>query len=137
VDVLNRLQPFGLLVLRVVAGVILMAHGKGKLFGGLHAHMAMVHTLGMPAWMGYLSAGTEFVGGALLIIGLLVRLVGLAVSVEMCVALAKFHWPRGDRPGGPADLALILAATGFLLIWFGAGQFSVDRLLFGKGGRRR
>jgi putative oxidoreductase len=137
VNVLDRGQPLGLLVLRLVAGVILVAHGEGKIFGGLHAHMAFVHSLGMPGWMGLLSAGTEFVGGILLIAGALVRLVGLALCIEMCVALAKVHWPKGDRPGGPADLALILAAVGFLFIWFGGGPFGVDGFLWGKGARRR
>ncbi len=134
---LNRVQPLGLLVLRVVLGVVLMAHGKSKVFGGLHAHIALVHSMGMPAWLGYLSAGTEFVGGALLIVGLLTRLVGLAVCIEMCVALSKVHWPHGDRPGGPADLPLLIAASGFLLIWFGAGSISLDVFFGGHGAKRR
>lgn len=127
---LDRVQPLGLLVLRVVLGVIMIAHGMGKIFGGLAKHMGMVGNLGMPQWMGYLSAGTEFFGGILLILGLLTPLVGLAVCIEMLVAVVKVHLKNGLMGPGGYEFPLILAATGFALIWFGAGPLSLDALIF-------
>jgi putative oxidoreductase len=134
--ILGRLQPVGLLVLRVALGVIMIAHGKGKIFGGMAKHMGMVGSLGMPPWLGYLSAGTEFFGGILLILGLLTPLVGLAVCIEMCVAIAKVHFKNGLMGPTGYEFPLSLAAASFALIWFGAGPLSLDGLLFGRKGKR-
>jgi len=61
-DFLNRLQPLALLLLRLVLGAIMIAHGYHKVFGGFHHHMETVASLGLPQWLAYLSAGTEFFG---------------------------------------------------------------------------
>jgi hypothetical protein len=67
---LNRLQPFALLVMRLVLGAIMIAHGYKKVFGGFHAHQQFVGSLGIPAWMAYLSTATEFFGGIAIVLGL-------------------------------------------------------------------
>lgn len=136
----DHLQPVGLLVLRVVLGIVLIAHGKPKVFGGLHAHTAYVGTLGMPPWMGYLSANVEFFGGILLIAGLLTRCVGLAVTIEMLVAIFKVHLKNGLL-GGPApgqggyQTALLVGTMAFALITLGAGPISLDWLFGSRKGR--
>lgn len=131
---LDRLQPVALLALRVAIAIVLIAHGKTKVFGGMHAHLAMVASLGLPAWLGYLSAGTEFFGGILLLVGLLTRFVGVAVTIEMLVAIFKVHVKNGiiGTPQAPGyELPLLVCSIGFALIWFGAGPFSLDRLFGG------
>jgi putative oxidoreductase len=131
----DRLQPLALLLLRVVVGVIMIAHGKGKIFGGLGKHMAFVSSLGLPHWLGVLSASTEFFGGILLIAGLLTRLVGVAFCIEMCVAIAKVHFKNGLTSQGGYEYPLSLAAISFALIWFGAGPISLDWLFGGHKGK--
>lgn len=133
--ILDRVQPFALLMLRVVVGAILIAHGKGKIFGGMAAHQAMVSGLGMPAWMGYLSAGTEFFGGILLIAGLLTRFAGVAVAIEMLVAILRVHLKHGLTGPGGYEFPLLLGSAAFCLIFFGAGPISLD-WLFGASRRR-
>lgn len=133
---LDRLQPFGLLVLRVVLGVILVAHGQGKIFGGLSKHMEFVGSVGIPSWMGVLSAGTEFFGGILLIAGLLTRFVGIAVVLEMLVIIFKVHLKHGLLGGEGYEFPLSLCAMAFLLIWSGAGPISMDWLFGGHRGKR-
>jgi putative oxidoreductase len=134
--ILSRLQPLGLLVLRVAVGFIMIAHGKGKIFGGLSKHLGMVGSLGLPPWLGYLSAGTEFFGGILLILGLLTPLVGLAFCIEMCVAIAKVHFKNGLIGPMGYEFPLSLAAASFALIWFGGGPISLDWLFFRSKGKR-
>lgn len=135
---LDKLQPLGLLVLRVGVGVIMIAHGGQKVFGGLHNHLEFVHQLGMPAWWGYLSTATEFLGGILLIAGLFTRIVGVAMTIEMGVAIAKVHWHNGLAHPGGMDLALAIAVGAFALIFFGAGEISLDWVFFrGKPGARK
>lgn len=135
--ILDRAQPFALTVLRVVLGVILIAHGRQKVFGGIHHHLAFVGKLGLPPWLGYLSAGTEFVGGILLILGLLTRLVGIAVVIEMLVAIFKVHLKNGLATPAGYDFPMSMAAIAFLLIFYGAGPISLDWLLNPSGDSRR
>jgi putative oxidoreductase len=133
---LDRLQPLGLLVLRLVLGAIMVAHGYGKVFGGLHKHVELVASLGMPGWLAYLSTATEFLGGILLIVGLFTRVAALAVCIEMAVAILKVHLHAGLLGQNGYQFPLALAAIAFALIFSGAGPISLDWLFTGGGGRR-
>ncbi len=105
---LDRLQPLGLLVLRLVLGAIMTVHGYHKIFGGMSHFVPTVAHLGLPAWMAYLSAGTEFFGGILLLVGLVTRCAALAVMIDMIVASGKFtgtmaSWVREDTSSHSAS----------------------------------
>ncbi len=130
---LDRLKPLGLLTLRVVLGVILIAHGYPKVFGGLHQHMSMVGSLGLPSWLGLFSAATEFVGGILLIAGLITRLVGIAFTLEMIVAIAKIHWQHGLKGQGGYEFPMAVGGIAFSLIFLGAGPISLDWVFSRRG----
>ncbi len=127
---LDRLQPLGLLALRLVLGAILIGYGYGKVFGGLHKMASVAVGLGLPGWMGYVAAFTEFVGGMLLVVGLLTRLTSIAVCINMIFAVkSQFH--NGLLHG--YDFPLACAAIAFALIFYGAGPVSLD-WAFGFGG---
>ena len=83
---LNRLQPLGLLVLRLALGTVMIAHGWQKVSGGMPQFMQMLQHMGIPGWMGYLTAAAEFGGGILLLVGFLTRLAALAIFTDMLVA---------------------------------------------------
>jgi len=65
---LNRLQPLALLVMRLVLGAIMIAHGYHKVFGGFIIIWIFVGSLGIPRWLAYFSAGTEFFGGIAIVL---------------------------------------------------------------------
>jgi putative oxidoreductase len=132
---LDRLQPLGLLALRLVLGAVMIAHGSTKVFGGMHNFASMVHGMGMPAWLAYLAAATEFGGGILIILGLLTRFVSLCMVIDMVVAIAKVHWKHGFVGEGNYQFPLSLAAMAFALIFFGGGPIAID-WLWGSKGRR-
>jgi putative oxidoreductase len=133
---LDRLQPLGLLILRLALGVIMTAHGYSKVFGGLHHHSQVVASLGIPAWLGYVSSFAEFLGGLFLIVGFLTRPAAVALCINMAVAIAKVHWKNGligqNRSG--FEFPLALAAIAFALIFFGAGPIGIDHIFRGGGG---
>ncbi len=131
---LDRLQPFGSLVLRLVLGVIMLAHGYVKIIprGALYNFTHTVAHLGLPAWLGYVAAFTEFFGGILLILGLLTRLAALACAVDMAVAILKVHFHHGLTGQGGYEYPLALFAIAFMLISTGPGLLAVDDL-FGRG----
>jgi len=134
---LDRLQPLGLLVLRVVVGAIMLGHGYGKVFGGLHKHAEFVASIGMPGWLGYVSAAAEFLGGILLVIGLVTRIAGLAICINMLVAVFKVHFHNGLLGQGGYQFPLALAAMAFALIFTGSGPIALDWVFSGGGGQRR
>jgi putative oxidoreductase len=133
---LDRLQPLALLVMRLTLGIIMSLHGYHKVFGGL-AHFAhMVGGMGLPAWLGYVSAFTELVGGLLLLVGFFTRPAAFAICVNLCVAIWKVHLHNGlmgspDRPG--FEFPLAAATLAFGLIFLGAGPISIDHVLRGGG----
>jgi len=132
--VLDRLQPLALLVLRVVIGVIMIAHGYSKVFGGFSHVIDMVQHIGFPGWMAYVLAATEFLGGMLMIAGLFTRVVAVAMLIDMSVAIWKIHWHNGLKGPGGVEFPLAVAAIAFALIFFGAGSISIDGALRGGGG---
>jgi len=126
---LDRLQPLGLLALRVVLGVIMIGHGYGKVFhGGLAQHVHRVASLGLPGWLAYLSSFTEFCGGILIIAGVLTRFVSLLMIIDMAVAIWKIHWKNGMFGKGGYEFPLTLATIAFALIFFGAGPIALDSI---------
>ncbi|MGA8152296.1 MAG: DoxX family protein [Terriglobales bacterium] len=126
---LDRIQPLGLLALRLVVGSIMIAHGYSKVFhGGLAQHVQRVSSLGLPGWLAYPSAVTEFFGGMLLIAGLLTRFVSLAFLIDMLVAIWKIHWKNGMFGKGGYEFPLTLATVAFALIFFGAGPIALDAI---------
>jgi putative oxidoreductase len=131
VDSFNRLQPFALLVMRIVLGAIMIAHGYHKVFGGFHHHMDMVGSLGIPRWMAYLSAGTEFFGGIGIVLGLYTRFFAGAFVIEMGVAIWKVHFKNGLMGNGGYEYPLAVATIAFALLCFGEGPWGFN---FGRGG---
>jgi putative oxidoreductase len=130
-DFFNRLQPFALLVLRIVLGAIMIAHGYHKVFGGFHHHMEMVGSLGIPSWMAYLSAGAEFFGGIAIVLGLFTRFCSAALVIEMGVAIWKVHFKNGLTGPAGYEFPLSLAAIALALVCFEGGPWGFN---FGKSG---
>jgi putative oxidoreductase len=129
-DFFNRLQPAALLAMRLVLGAILIAHGYAKVFGGFHGHQQFVGSLGLPAWMAYLSAGTEFFGGIAIVLGVFTRFFSLAVLIEMAVAIWKVHFKNGLKGPAGYEFPLALAAIALALMCYDGGPWGFN---FGKG----
>ena len=134
---LERLQPLALLVMRLALGAIMVAHGYHKVFGGLHHFAQFISSMGLPGWLGYVSAFTEFLGGLLVLAGLFTRPAAFAICINLMVAIGKVHIHNGllgapDRPG--YEFPMAAAALAFALIFLGAGPISLDHILRGGGG---
>ena len=130
---LDRLQPLALLIMRLSLGIIMVAHGYHKVFGGLHHHAQMVAGLGLPAWLGYVSSFTEFLGGLLILVGLFTRFAAFAICIDLIVAIWKVHWHNGLTGDHGYEFPLAVATLAFALIFFGAGPIALDHILRGGG----
>ena len=133
---LSSLEPWGATLLRVVLGVAMVYHGHGKVIpahgfaahplSALREYDRYVASLGLPGWLGYVSALTEFLGGILLLLGLLTRFAALMVAANMMVALCAVTMHRGYEA---SQYGLALAAMAVMLVFTGGGAAAVDRRL--------
>src|SRR5579864_9793024 len=130
---LDRLQPLALFVMRLALGAIMVSHGYHKVFGGLHHHAQFVASLGLPAWLGYVSAFAEFLGGILVLSGFFTRVAAFVLLVDLIVAIWKVHWHNGLTGDHGYEFPLAVATLAFALIFFSAGPLSLDHVLRGGG----
>ncbi|BCV31938.1 oxidoreductase [Shewanella algae] len=131
---------FAPLALRLPIGITFMAHGAQKLFGwfggyGLEGTGQWMASIGLtPGYLMALMAGSsEFFGGLLLIIGLLIRPTSAVLAFTMLMAIVTVHLDNGlfmSNNGYEFGLAL-LAATVSLAI-SGAGKLSIDSMIARK-----
>ncbi|HLV98351.1 MAG TPA: DoxX family protein [Ktedonobacterales bacterium] len=126
----------GLLILRVVIGLTLAAHGSQKMFGwfsgpGLKGFSGGMTRMGLrpPLFWATLAALGEFGGGLLFALGLLTPLGALGIMGAMFVALIKAHLPKGfwNSKGG-IEFTLTLWTVAFAVGLAGPGALSLDHL---------
>jgi putative oxidoreductase len=130
-------MDLGLLLLRLVVGLTLGAHGAQKLFGwfggyGLENTGRFLEQLGFARGrQTALAAGLGEAGaGLLLAAGLLTPLAGAIVFAVMLVAAVSAHAKAGFfATSGGYEYNVVLAATGISLAFSGAGAWSLDALL--------
>lgn len=128
----------GLLVLRVVVGVVVFGHGAMKLgwVGGGPGFGATASGFGQylgfrPGWLwAVVSTATETVGSALLILGLGGPLAPAALTANLVVVTLVAHWPKGfwAHQGG-VEFPAPLAASTFAIALLGSGRWSLDAAL--------
>lgn len=110
----------------------MLMHGWPKVVhpGALHAFALEVAHLGMPAWLGYVAAFTELLGGAALILGLFTPIAAAGVAIDMAVAILRVHLHHGLTGPGGFEFPLSLFALALLLLADGPGWLAIDRIVF-------
>jgi putative oxidoreductase len=130
-----RQAQIALAVIRIVAGVIFVAHGYQKFFVmGLDGVTGFFTQLGapLPGISAIVVATVELVGGSALILGLFARFIAIPLAIDIATAILLFHSKHGFFvPAGVEFVTLLLASTIAIAI-AGAGAFSIDNALSGK-----
>lgn len=124
----------GLLVLRIVLGIIFMGHGAQKLFGmfggpGIAGTTGFFGSLGvpMPGVMAWVVGLFEFLGGLYILLGFLTPVGGIMITCVMIFAIALVHLSKGFWNGnGGMEFPLMNLAAALALVFTGPGRYSVE-----------
>jgi putative oxidoreductase len=124
------LPSVGLAALRVVMGWAFALHGWPKF---QHAFTWMGAEAPVPGILQAFAAGSEFIGGILLALGLLTPLASLSLVGVMLGAIFMAHVPAGhpfvDPEGGHSyELALVYLSGALVFLLNGPGRLSLDSL---------
>ena len=129
-------MSYGLLLLRVVIGGTVFAHGAQKLFGwfgghGLRGTAGFFGSMGWrpPLLMAFL-AGVGETSGLAFAFGFLTPLAALGIATVMLNAIFAVHWRNGFFNGdGGVEFPLTLAAVAVAVAATGPGRFSIDNAI--------
>ena len=129
--------------LRIALGLIFIGHGAQKVFGvwggpGFNQwiNQAAPFPEMRPSWLWLGAAAvSEFLGGALVIIGLYTRIGAFLIACVMITAILGVHWRSGffiNAGGFEYPLALLGMAAALMV--HGGGSASIDSQM--QGGKK-
>lgn len=113
-------------LLRIITGLLFLAHGTAKFFALPHVEMFDgLQPLSLIGAAGML----ELIGGALIVVGLFTRPVAFVLSGEMAFAYFMAHAPQNFHPilnGG--ESAILFCFIFLYLAAAGGGMWSADAM---------
>jgi putative oxidoreductase len=127
----------GLLLARLIVGVLMAAHGSQKLFGWFGGY-GLAGTAGFYEQLGFrpgrlfvvVSSLAEVAGGILVALGLFGPVGPALILSVMIVAAVSVHWGKGLFAGtNGIEVPLLYAASAVALAFTGPGPFSLDAML--------
>jgi putative oxidoreductase len=132
---LDRYAPIMLSILRIMAGLLFLAHGTQKFLSFPPGEMAgMGWTFSHP---GHYAGVIEVVAGALIALGLFTRPAAFLASGTMAVAYWMAHAPQNFWPvNNMGDAAILYCFLFLYLVFAGPGPLSIDARLDDKLQRR-
>lgn len=118
----------GLLIIRIVLGVIFIYAGYMKL-ANMEQTIGFFAMMGFGTFWAYVVAIIELVGGILMVVGYGTRIAGLLLGIIMIIAIVKVHAAQGfGMVMGP----LMIAASALAISVSGCGKYSVCGMCHGK-----
>ena len=129
---MNIFKDVCITISRILVGIVLIAHGWQKydswtIDGTAKSFDSM--SVPWPDATAQIATYFELAAGVLLILGLLVRVVGPLLFIQMAFAFGFAHWGKGVFVAdGGWELVGLLGAAGLALAATGSGRFSLDYL---------
>jgi putative oxidoreductase len=124
------------MLLRLIVGVTMIAHGWNHAFGGggLAGTARWFESIGVrPGWLNALAATVSELGaGALLVLGLITPLAAAAIVGTLVVALITNHAKNRFfvfRPGEGYEYVLMIIVVASAVAALGPGRLALDSLV--------
>ncbi len=118
-----------LLAVRIVLAFVFISHGWSK-FQDMPGTIKFFGMLGLPAFLAYVIATVELLGGAAALIGNWTHWVGKLLAIDMLGAIYLVAYPKGGFSGSVSELSLFALA---LVLWgVGPGKYTFKWLTKGK-----
>ena len=125
----DSLNNFGLFIMRISLGAIMLTHGIPKLkilFAGNGGEW--LNPIGIGATPSLALAGTaECLGSLCIMLGIFTRVSSAVLAFNMAVAAFIFH---SNDPFAVAELAFVFFTMYMALAFLGAGDFSLTHYLY-------
>ncbi|MBU9723251.1 MULTISPECIES: DoxX family protein [Bacillaceae] len=121
-------NEIGALLLRVMLGIVFLAHGASKFQGGIENIVGWFESIGLPGALAYVVATIELVGGIALILGIGTRIVSALIGLIMIGAIVTVQFAAGFLDGYAYDLVLLIMAV--YLVLNGSKLLSIGQLIF-------
>lgn len=128
---LTQAQGWGITVLRVVVGIVFLAHGGQKLFVWGFSNVAgFFGQVGIPLPMlaAIVVTLVEFLGGLALLVGLCTRWAAIPLAINMLGAMLTVHLKAGFFLPDGYEFVLTLLAANVALALLGSGEASLERV---------
>ena len=147
----NSLKRWAPIPLRLIVGYGFIEHGYAKVVHGPAHFAAILHAMNVPApeLMAWLTILTELIGGAAVLLGVLVPLASIPMAAVLLVAIFTAHLPygfssiklqafvNGRAQFGPPgyEVGLLYLACLAALVIGGTGPLSIGAVLWRREGR--
>jgi putative oxidoreductase len=124
---LDSQKANGYLILRVIAAIVLIWHGYGKLFGfGISGVQGFFESVNLPlaAVLAPIVSILEFFGGIAILLGIFTRLLGIWMMVQfglIVIWIKPVLMNKGFSGESGSELDFLLFGIGLLLVTNGAG----------------
>ncbi|MGM1045088.1 Uncharacterized membrane protein YphA, DoxX/SURF4 family [Paenibacillus uliginis N3/975] len=119
-------SSIGQVILRVVLGIVFLAHGLDKFQSGISNISGFFESVGVPGYMAAIVAVIETAGGIALILGAGTRIVSMVLAFVLLVAIFTAKISMGFLGGYELDIALLAIAVS--LVFTGSNLWSIDSL---------
>ncbi len=129
--VLQRLHnpDLGMLFIRLALGAAFIHAGWLKLMN-MDMTVGFFGILGIPVWLAYVVAYSEFLGGIAMVLGIFTRYAGIVLAAIMIVATLVVHLPKGfGLQGGGYEYTLVLLLAALSAVTLGSGKYSLAQLI--------
>ncbi|SHH65412.1 DoxX family protein [Flavobacterium defluvii] len=128
---MRKNNDFGLLILRITIGLLMLLHGISKFSGGLEFISGMLIEKGLPGFFAYGVIIGEVLAPILIVIGFRTRIAALIYAFNCLVAVLMVHsqdiFKISDHGGWELELLGLYFFTAVALFFTGGGKFAVSK----------
>ena len=125
----NLAENMGKFLLRATLAILILFHGVSKIVHGIDPIIGMIVKAGLPSAVAYLVYIGEVVAPTLVLFGVWTRLGGLAIAINMTVAVLLVHTSQfftlAKTGGWTLELQCMYFVGGLAVALLGAGRFSI------------